>query len=303
MRWAGTRGQQHQLRVRARPQPGPADPRRARPARRGLAAGRDDVLFAEFEAVARSAVNVRKPGVRLAVDYPGVRSVRESDDLLPVNDLYVRCGEDGLPMLVSRRLGKQICPVHPGLGDRLLPPAARFMVEAFGESNTWFGAHTELRMDSDPRADSGIRHLPRLMVGKVVLRRAMWLTRADRLPRRADAATDAAWLLKIAGWLAEHGIPERCFVTVLDPATLGQGSQGSQAGAGPGENGRGPNNGVKPNYVDFASMLLLLGLERRLTEPNAMVQISEMVPDPGQVRGERVAEYIVELNEPGVRYV
>lgn len=266
------------LQAGAPPEPGPA-------------AGRDDVLFAEFEAVARSAVNVRKPGVRLVVDYPGVRSVREHDDLLPVNDLYVRRGDDGLPALVSRRLGKQICPVHPGLGDRLLPPAARFMVEAFGESNTWFGAHTELRMTSDPRADDGLRHLPRLMVGNVVLRRAMWMTRADRLPRRADATTDAAWMLKVAGWLAEHGIPERCFVTVLDPAALGQ-----------GDNSQGPGNDTKPNYVDFASMLLLLGLERRLAEPDAIVQISEMVPDPGQVGGERVAEYIVELNEPGVAY-
>ncbi|MFD8004148.1 lantibiotic dehydratase [Streptomyces mirabilis] len=263
------------------------------PAEPGLAASRGDVLFAEFEAVARSAVNVRKPGVRLVVDYPGVRSVREADDLLPVNDLYVRRGDDGLLALVSRRLGKRICPVHPGLGaDRLLPPAARFMLEAFGESNTWFGAHTELRMTSDPRADNGVRHLPRLMVGNVVLRRAMWMTRADRLPRRADATTDAAWMLRMAGWLAEHGIPERCFVTVLDPAALGQ-----------GENGQGPSNDTKPNYVDFASMLLLLGLERRLAEPNAIVQISEMVPDPGHVRGEHVAEYIVELNEPGVTYV
>ena len=263
------------------------------PAEPGLAVSRDDVLFAEFEAVARSAVNVRKPGVRLVVDYPGVRSVRANENLVPVNDLYVRRGADGLLELVSRRLGKQICPVHPGLGaDRLLPPAARFMVEAFGESNTWFGAHTELRMTSDPRSDSGVRHLPRLMVGDVVLRRAMWMTRADRLPRRTDAMTDAAWLLKLAGWLAEHGIPDRCFVTIIDPTALGR-----------GENGQGPSNDTKPNYVDFASMLLLLGLQRRLAEPNAIVQISEMVPDPGHVRGERVAEYIVELNEPGVTYV
>ncbi|MGW3094321.1 lantibiotic dehydratase [Streptomyces sp. NPDC001102] len=263
------------------------------PAEPGLAASRGDMLFAEFEAVARSAVNVRKPGVPLVVDYPGVRSVREADALLPVNDLYVRRGDDGLLSLMSRRLDRRICPVHPGLGaDRLLPPAARFMLEAFGESNTWFGAHTELRMTSDPRADNGVRHLPRLMVGNVVLRRAMWMTRADRLPRRADVTTDAAWMLRMAGWLAEHGIPERCFVTVLDPATLGQ-----------GETGQGPSNDIKPNYVDFASMLLLLGLERRLAEPNAIVQISEMVPDPGHVRGEHVAEYIVELNEPGVTYV
>ncbi|SOB86082.1 lantibiotic dehydratase [Streptomyces sp. 1331.2] len=258
----------------------------------GPAAEHDGVLFAEFEAVARSAVNVRKPGVRLVVDYPGVRSTRADEDRLPVNDLHVECGEDGLLALVSRRLGRRICPVHPGLGaDRLLPPAARFMIEAFGESNTWFGAHTELRMTADPRTDDGVRHLPRLMVGNVVLRRAMWMTRADRLPRRADAETGAAWMLRTAAWLAEHGIPERCFVTVLDPAALGGGG-----------NGRGPSNDTKPNYVDFASMLLLLGLERRLAEPNAIVQISEMLPDPGQVRGEHVAEYIVELNEPGVTY-
>ncbi|MFJ9560160.1 lantibiotic dehydratase [Streptomyces fuscichromogenes] len=269
------------------------DLRAGLPAEPGPAASHGDVLFAEFEAVARSAVNVRKPGVRLVVDYPGVRSVREADDLLPVNDLYVRRGDDGLLALESRRLGRRICPVHPGLGaDRLLPPAARFMLEAFGESNTWFGAHTELRMTSDPRADDGVRHLPRLMVGDVVLRRAMWMTRADRLPRRADATTDAAWMLRTADWLAEHGIPERCFVTVLDPAVLA-----------PGGNGQGTGNDIKPNYVDFASMLLLLGLERRLAEPNSIVQISEMVPDPGHVRGEHVAEYIVELNEPGVTYV
>jgi hypothetical protein len=266
------------------------------PAEPGLAASHGELLFAEFEAVARSAVNVRKPGVGLVIDYPGVRSVRK--DPLPVNDLYVVRGEDGLLALVSKRLGTRICPVHPGLGaDRLLPPAARFMVEAFGESNTWFGAHTELRMTSDPRADNDVRHLPRLMVGNVVLRRAMWMTRADRLPRRADAATDAAWLLKMAGWLADHGIPGRCFVTVLDPASLNQGENGID------DFGKAPSNDTKPNYVDFASMLLLLGLERRLAEPNAIVQISEMVPDPGQVRGERVAEYIVELNEPGVTYV
>jgi hypothetical protein len=147
-------------------------------------------------------------------------------------------------------------------------------------------------MTADPRADHGVRHLPRLMVGKVVLRRAVWMTRADRLPRRADAATDAAWMLRTAAWLAEHGIPERCFVTVLDPATLARGGSG-----------QGPSNDTKPTYVDFTSMLLLLGLERRLTEPTAIVQVSEMVPDPGRIRGERVAEYIVELNEPGVTYV
>ncbi|MEU9127583.1 lantibiotic dehydratase [Kitasatospora sp. NPDC048540] len=268
------------------------DLREDQPAEPGPATGRDQVLFAEFEAVARSAVNVRKPGVGLVVDYPGVRSLRADEALLPVNDLSVRRGADGLPELVSRRLGRPIRPVHPGLGDRLLPPAARFMIEAFGESTTWFGPHTELRMTSDPRADHGVRHLPRLMVGKVVLRRAMWMTRADRLPRRTEATSDAAWLLRMAGWLAEHGIPERCFVTVLDPAALAQGGTG-----------QGPGNDIKPNYVDFASMLLLLGLERRLAEPHAIVQISEMVPDPGRIRGERVAEYIVELNEPGVTYV
>jgi hypothetical protein len=262
------------------------------PAESGLAAGRDGLLFAEFEAVARSAVNVRKPAVGLVVDYPGVRSAREPHDRLPINDLYVRLGGDGLLRLESRRTGKQICPVHPGLGDRLLPPMARFMVEAFGESNTWFGAHTELRMTSDPRADQGMLRLPRLMVGSVLLRRAIWMTRAGLIPRRTDAATDAAWMLRIASWLAEHGIPERCFITVLDPVTLPQGGSGA-----------GPTNDIKPNYLDFASMLLLRGLERRLTEPNAIVQISEMVPDPSQLSGDRVTEYIVELNEPGVTYV
>ena len=269
------------------------DLRAGLPDESGLAASRGDVLFAEFEAVARSAVNVRKPGVRLVLDYPGVRPLRGREDLLPVNDLFVRCGDDGLPVLVSQRLGKRICPVHPGLGaDRLLPPAARFMVEAFGESDIWLGKHAELSTPSDTRADDGVRHRPRLMVGDVVLRRAVWTMRADRLPRRADATSDAAWMLKVAGWLAEHGIPERCFVTVLDPAAAARGA-----------NRQRPSSDSKPNYVDFASMLLLLALDRRLVEPHAIVQISEMLPAPGQIRGECVAEYIVELNEPGVSYV
>jgi hypothetical protein len=129
------------------------------------------------------------------------------------------------------------------------------------------------------------------MVGDVVLRRAMWLTRADRLPRRADAASDAAWLQDIAGWLATHGIPDRCFITVLDPATLAHRNEA-----------QGTGNDTKPNYLDFASLLLLLAAERRLAAPDAMVQITEVLPETGQVRGEHVTEYIVELNEPGVTH-
>jgi hypothetical protein len=262
------------------------------PSEPGPAEGHDGVLFAEFEAVARSAVNVRHPGVGLVVDYPGVRSVREESDRVPVNDLYVRRGENGLLQLVSERLHRPICPVHPGLAaDRLLPPAARFMIEAFGEANTWFGPHSELRITTELRDDGGVRRLPRLMVGDVVLRRAMWLTRADRLPRRADAASDAAWLQDIAGWLATHGIPDRCFITVLDPATLAHRNEA-----------QGTGNDTKPNYLDFASLLLLLAAERRLAAPDAMVQITEVLPETGQVRGEHVTEYIVELNEPGVTH-
>lgn len=258
----------------------------------GLVLERDGVQFAEFDLVSRSAVNVRQAGVRLAVDYPGTRGTRTQDDLVALDDLHVELGEDGLLRLVSARLGARICPVHPGLGaDRLLPPAARFMIETFGESSTWFGPHTELRIGSDLRDQGDVLHLPRVAVGGVVLRRAMWMVRADRLPRRSNATTDAAWLLDVAEWLAANGIPTRCFVSVLGSAVLGHEEET--------EIGR---NDTKPSYLDFSSMVLLLGLERRLTEPDALVQISELLPDTEDVLGDHVTEFIVELNDPGVTH-
>ena len=100
----------------------------------------------------------------------------------------------------------------------------------------------------EPFAESGRR----LTVGRTVLQRASWRTRAADQPAHASELT---------GWAREHGFPRRAFCL--------------------------PDGEAKPVYVDFQSPALTRNLHRMLArataaDPEATVRFSEMLPEPDQ---------------------
>jgi len=99
-----------------------------------------------------------------------------------------------------------------------------------------------------PFAESG----PRITVGRTVLRRASWCTRAAERPAQAS---------DIDTWARELGLPRRVFCL--------------------------PAGEAKPVYVDFRSPALTRNLHRMLgraatADPDATVRFSEMLPGPDQ---------------------
>jgi Lantibiotic dehydratase, N terminus len=107
---------------------------------------------------------------------------------------------------------------------------------------------------------------PRITVGRTVLRRATWRTRAADRPADASA---------MAPWAAELGLPRRAFCL--------------------------PSGQTKPVYVDFESPALTRNLHRMLgrvtaADSEAQVRFNEMLPGPEECWLEHEgARYTTEL--------
>lgn len=107
-----------------------------------------------------------------------------------------------------------------------------------------------------------VRHVPRLVLGDVVIARSAWRLPVDDVPAETGRAQDVAHDT-LRAWAEQQGMPRHVFVrTPLER---------------------------KPFYVDWHAPLLVENLARlvrrmrRETVPDALVEISEMVPAPDQL--------------------
>ncbi|MCU7826904.1 lantibiotic dehydratase family protein [Kitasatospora sp. DSM 101779] len=235
--------------------------------------------YAEFAQTLATSLNQRELALPERLDYP------------PPARLTVGVGADGLPVLLDG--AAPVRPVHGGLSyERQLPPVMALLVEAFGESPILLRPDQPLRHDAAAGTGTArVLHAPRLDIGRVVLRRATWVAQPGTLPRRAPGQRDADFLLLLAAWLTEHGIPPRFFVSVLRP---GDGTAGSLA----------RDRARKPLLVDIGSPPLVLAFEKLAADPAAAAVLSEVVPGPETALTDqeglpRVTEFLIELNCQG----
>ncbi|MFD8004153.1 lantibiotic dehydratase [Streptomyces mirabilis] len=235
--------------------------------------------YAEFPQTLATSLNQRELTLPDRLDYP------------PPARLTVGVGDDGLPALFDN--GSVVRPVHGGLSyERQLPPVMALLIEAFGENPILLRPDQPLQHDASAGSGAGrVLHAPRLTIGHVVLRRATWVAQAGTLPRRAAGHSDADFLLTMTAWLAEHGIPPRFFVSVLQPRAVA-------AGALAGDRTR------KPMYVDIGSPPLVRAFARLAQDPAGAAVFYEVAPEPQTAIVDhqgvpRVTEYVIELNCQG----
>jgi hypothetical protein len=251
------------------------------------------VVYVECDSAHGSALNQREPVLPVAIDYPYSVSTRAQAERIPIRDLFVDPHPGtGALRLTSSRLDGELHPVHTGLGaDWLIPPALRFLLRAFGTAPTLVAGGMSLRSDlQEFTALTGVRHTPRLDIGRVTLRRAHWAMRAGDFPGRHRGEEDARWFLRVHEWLAEHQMPARCFTQII---ALDIGDRIDLVAS---------TTARKPAYLDFASWFQLAAFGRRLRDPDAILILHEADPAPGAAiaadGGERhVTEYIFELND------
>jgi hypothetical protein len=238
------------------------------------------VVLAECRAAFGTTLNVRSPAVPHAIAYPRA----EATGGTPVGDLAVEHDAVTGRLVLRTPDGLEVRPLALGLlVEHLLPPALRFLVRIFGEAQTPFAPHVQLGTAGLGDAVDGIRRRPRLLLGTIVLARAVACVPAALLPRRAKGESDAAFLLRFAHWRARHDLPARCFVRALGGPTW--------------------ERTHKPLYLDATNPLLLDVVDRALRPlgDTDVVAFEEALPDLADAprygtHGRRATEYVLEVS-------
>ncbi|MFI0980591.1 lantibiotic dehydratase [Streptomyces sp. NPDC021093] len=239
-----------------------------------------------------SNVGLRLSAVGAEIDYPEGLSLREggSRARVPLGDLVVRHDPElGLLTLRSARLDVEVRPVHPNLIAELwLPPAIRLLMQAFGATSNLLIPGRRMFGDPSLAAVDGMLAEPRVVIGRTTVSRRQWVFPVSSVPVRRRGEGDRELLLRLAGWLRGHGMPQRCFVRGLDPASVVGGSVWRIKSR-------------KPLYVDFANLLLVGVFERMLTDDSHVLFLQEALPGTDELphyaaAGARVTEFLLEIN-------
>jgi hypothetical protein len=248
-------------------------------------------VLAELAGTFGVSVNLRAPTAPYEIDYPYTTTTRPAPERIPLRDLVVRHEPgSGTLELAARMPDRRIQPAHLGMmADPLLPPAARLLLAAFGQSYLLHPSLSLLKPAPDDRTQ-GVEFLPRVEVGRLVVQRAEWRAPIDHVPVRRAGETDAEHLLRLAGWLRAHGIPRRSFVRLH---TAG-GDWVSNVFA----------KSRKPMFLDLSSMSMLAVFRHMTKSFTGHVAFEEALPDPAHARPvagsePRVAEIVFELTADG----
>jgi hypothetical protein len=228
----------------------------------GLPAG-SEVVYADVATIASSNLNLRLSPACYEIAYPGSVSARPVAEQILLGDLdVVLDSTTGRLRLVWRSRAVQVVPLHLGtLGDWALPWTYRLLIQAFGGSS-----FSELPQRLSGRSvvtpGSGVRHLPRLCLGNVVIARATWLVCSGEVPLRGKNDSILSRLIRVREWLREHGIPPQCFVKTATPHRT--------------QRSRGENS--KPCYVDFSNQVFLRMLAQIAAQPDLILVFQEILP-------------------------
>jgi Lantibiotic dehydratase, N terminus len=229
-------------------------------------------------------LNLRLPTGAHELDYPFTVHRRGHRPRIALRDLLVEPDPaTGLLRLRHAPSGAVVTPAHTGMVvDAALPPALQLLTRGLGASPSWLLRPDDL-LHPEPTTGEPVS-APRTAVGHIVLRRATWTVPAAALPRRTGGEPDAAWLLRLHRWLADHGIPDRCFVRTNTPA-------------GPDWTRPEAAKARKPLYIDFAAPWPAAVFERLTAHPTGQVAFTEALPAPVPVPvpgGDHLTELLAE---------
>ncbi|RNL86004.1 lantibiotic dehydratase [Halostreptopolyspora alba] len=254
---------------------------------------------AELRGAFGYTFNRREALTRYEIDYPGVVSTAPAERRIPMRDLVVAHDPaSGLLSLESAGLGHPIRAANLGmLVEKRLPPAARLLNNLFGDGFLKYPATAILTSTVGADGlDPERVFFPRITVGGVVIRRAVWYLRHSRVPVRTTGEGHGAYLCRLLDWLDSHGMPRQCYLRVLDDTVVGN-RDGERWAAGKNR---------KPLYVDFTNLFLVDAFENALAGPTtAAILLEEALPTPADGLPDhngdrRTVEFVLEMSDRGV---
>jgi hypothetical protein len=221
------------------------------------------VVYADVATIAGSNLNLRLSPARYEITYPGSVSNRPAAEQIRLGDLdVVHDATTGRLQLVWRSRAVQVVPLHLGtLVDWALPWTYRLLMQTFGVS-TFCSLPQRLSGLSFLPRSQGVRRVPRLCLGNVVIARATWVVGSGEAPQREKNEPELSYLIRMRRWLREHGIPSQCFLRSVNPAgTITK---------------LGKNR--KPCYVDFSNQIFLRVFAQIAAQPDRMLVLQEVLP-------------------------
>ncbi|WP_167454775.1 lantibiotic dehydratase [Micromonospora arborensis] len=254
-------------------------------------AAEPDALAVDVTARFGATANERPRLLSYSLAFPGHALECDPEVRIDPGDCTVRVDpQHGRLLVHSRTLsGRSLLPVPQNATlTALAPPFFRWLRRlgpATGSTLAFWD-----QVDGGVGAP-GIRHYPRLVLGRLVLARRTWKVPPAALPAGADdAARTVAW----HRWCAETGVPRRSFVravTLPDPWDVVRG-RASDEWVG---QARSRSGGAvrKPVYADLSQ-------PRCWPEGSTEVlTFTEPLPDPAALGpGTRTAEYVIETSLP-----
>ncbi|WP_437983461.1 lantibiotic dehydratase [Sorangium sp. So ce117] len=195
------------------------------------------------------------------------------DKVLPLRDLSLRFDAAAVQLrLRSRRLGREIEPIHLGfLRDAALPDphfllralSPRLRDDTVAERADLYNVLDRLDL---ARGVALAPRRPRLTVGRVVVERARWAIPVSAIPRKEPKQPYASYFRAIARLRRELDLPGRGFARYVGPEVAGYGFTETNM------------------YVDWESPFTLIGLARLLGGPgdvrSGYLVFTELLPEP-----------------------
>lgn len=281
-------------------------------------------MLAEICGDAQFNANLHPPLVDWQISYPTGESGAEAAQLAsPELQVQRHPRDSNALMLVHSQNGERVLPVDLGfLNVKMRPPLFQ-LLSKFAPVSQF---SLQLPLSPMPPAEVGtakhgsaakaeVVHRPRIRFGRhVVLARRQWAIPSTIFPSKRVGEESWKYFLRINGWRAEHGIPEKVYVKVLPgpsaplstldfvepaadstaednpgPARIeadepGGAKSDSASGAVPSgqvaERHR-VRDSRKPQYIDFASpALVALFGKLALNLDSFMVVAEECLPTP-----------------------
>ncbi|WP_437991826.1 lantibiotic dehydratase [Sorangium sp. So ce145] len=195
------------------------------------------------------------------------------DKVLPLRDLSLRFDAAAVELrLRSRRLGREIEPIHLGfLRDAALPDphfllralSPRLRDDTVAERADLYNVLDRLDL---ARGVALAPRRPRLTVGRVVVERARWAIPVSAIPRKEPKQPYASYFRAIARLRGELELPSRGFARYVGREVAGYGFTETNM------------------YVDWESPFTLIGLARLLGGPgggtSGYLVFTELLPEP-----------------------
>lgn len=254
------------------------------------------VLLVENSDASYFNANIHPPLFPFEIRVPGGHNSLPPEQQLPVADFRIAYDEALAELiLLHAPTSKRVYMFDVGFESLTSRSKLFRILQNF--SQDFFSPHNLLRelvyalVDQQHDGSSAVVAYPRIVYeGQIIFFRRSWHVPRALLPLRKTGEESGAYFQRLNHWRQAHGIPEEVFISLNSPLFRHEAPAPSATEAS--------FDDYKPQYINFASPLLVQLLERQLAKVPFKLRIEEMLPHRSQLlpikQESFVSEYILQ---------